>query len=177
MCSEPCALALRDQLVEAGNLTREAVASGQAQVGPDPFGNHVLVLLEDPAQPVTFSEEYLSGAVKRCGVCGSPCAAAPNLSGRELRIPTAAGEALRERVLSLMVLQLRSVAELLRFYIETIEPWPEDIEAPPTEMQAIWLDVEMAHETVARRMEDDLEVRQEFHRAVSRPDEARGGES
>ena len=174
VCSEPCALALRDRLVTAGELTREAVASGQVQVGPDPFGNHMLVLLEDPAQPVIFSGEYLSGEATRCGVCGSPCAAAPNLSGRELRIPTAAGEALRERVLGLTVLQLRSVAELLSFYVETIEPRPESNESPPTEMQAICLDVRMAHEAVARRLEDDLEARQEFHRSGSSPDKPRG---
>ena len=53
-------------------------------------------------------------------MCGSPCVAAPNLSGRELWIPTAAGEALRQRVLGLTELQLQSVAELLSFYIETI---------------------------------------------------------
>ena len=54
----------------------------------------MVALLEDPAQPVIFPGEYLSGEATRCGVCGSPCAAAPNLSGRELRIPTAAGGSL-----------------------------------------------------------------------------------
>ena len=162
VCSNTCALTLRGQLLRAGDLTRAEVESGQVEFGPDPFGNHVLVLLENPAQPVIFPEEYLSGAVTHCGVCGSPCAVPPNLSGkagrgtpptRELRTPTAAGEALRERVLSLTGLQLRSAAELLCFYVETVEPWPEDDEAPLTEIHQSWVVVQRGYEAIARRME------------------------
>ena len=162
VCSEVCALELRDRLLAAGELTREQVESGQVQVGPDLFGNYVLVLLEDPDRPALLWEGYPSGAPANCDVCGSLCESPPTLSGEEGRdSPPGSGrrcldpgeESMRERVLGLAALQLWATVELLRFYVETLDPWPEDIEAPPTELQEIWMEVQTAHETVVRRME------------------------
>ena len=174
VCSEACALELRDRLLAAGELTREQVESGQVQVGPDIFGNYVLVLLEDPSRPGLFWEGYPSGAPANCGVCGSRCKSLPALSEEEGR-ESAPGngrrsldpdeESKRERVLALVALQLRAAAELLRFYVETLDPWQQDdIQAPPTELQEIWMEVQTAHEVVVRRMEEAPATRgRDFH--------------
>lgn len=173
VCSEACALELRDQLLAAGELTREQVESDQVQVGPDPYGNYVLVLLEDPDRTALLWEGYPSGAPANCGVCGSLCKGRAALSeeggggsapGNGRRSLGAGEESKRERVLALVALQLRAAAELLRFYVETLDPWQQDIQAPPTELQEIWMEVQTAHEVVVRRMEEGPPRRElDFH--------------
>ena len=155
VCRKACAVALRDQLLESGDLTRGG-RKRQVQFGSDPFGNHVLVLLKDPIQPVIFPEEYLSGGLPHCGACGSLHAVPPNLPGGELRIPTTAGEALREGVLGLTVLQLLATAELLAFCIERSEPWSEDNEEPLTEIHESWVVVQRGYEAISRAVERGL---------------------
>ena len=55
---------------------------------------------------------------------------------------------------------------LLAFYVKMLDPWPEDIDAPPTELQEIWMEVQTAHETAVRRMQEDPAVRpRDFHGA------------
>ena len=56
-------------------------------------------------------------------------------------------------MLGLTGLQLRAAAELLRFYVETIEPWPEDDEAPLTEIHKSWLRVHPGYEAISRAVE------------------------
>ena len=176
VCSEPCALALRDRMLAAGELTLEQVERGQVQVGPDIFGSYVLVLREDPDRPALFWEGYPTGAPENCGVCGSVCKGWP-ASWEEEEAASGDGspsldsgeESKRERVLGLVALQLRSAAELLRFYVETLDPWRMDIEVPPTELQEIWMEVQTAHEVVRRRMEEAPPARgHEFHGAEGR---------
>ena len=53
-------------------------------------------------------------------------------------------------------LQLLATAELLRPYVEMLDPWPEDIEAPRTVLQKIRMELQTAHETVVLRTEADI---------------------
>lgn len=161
VCREACALELRDRLLAAGDLTFEQVESGRVQVGPDIFGNYVLVLLEDPDRTALFWEGYPSGAPANCGVCGTRCKSLPDFPeeegggsepGNGHRSLDPREESMRERVLGLVALQLRATAELLRFYVEMLDPWSEDLEAPLTELQEIWIEVQTAQDTVLRWM-------------------------
>ena len=48
---------------------------------------------------------------------------------------------------------MEGAVELLAFYIERFEPWPEDDEAPLTEIHQSWVVVQWGYEAIARRME------------------------
>ena len=62
-------------------------------------------------------------------------------------------EALKKSVLGLAEIQLEGAAELLAFYIDRFEPWPEDDVAPLTEIHQSWVVVQRGYEAIARRMD------------------------
>ena len=59
---------------------------------------------------------------------------------------------LRQRVLALAEIQMEGAAELLAFYIERFEPWPESGEEPLTEIHESWVRVQRGYEAISRRM-------------------------
>ena len=61
--------------------------------------------------------------------------------------------ALRQRVLELAEIQMEGAAELLAFYIDRFEPWPEDDQAPLTEIHESWVRVQRGYEAVSRAVE------------------------
>ena len=65
------------------------------------------------------------------------------------------GEALKKSVLGLAEIQLEGAAELLGFYIDRFEPFPEGDEEPLTELHESYLRVHRGYEAITRRMEKD----------------------
>lgn len=62
------------------------------------------------------------------------------------------GGSLRRRVLALAETQMKGAAELLAFYIERFEPWPESGQEPLTEIHESWVRVQRGYEAISRRM-------------------------
>ena len=60
---------------------------------------------------------------------------------------------LRQRFLELAEIQMEGAAELLAFYIERFEPWPEDDEEPLTEIHESWVRVQRGYEAISRAVE------------------------
>ena len=85
--------------------------------------------------------------------------------------------ALRRRVLGLAEIQMEGASELLGFYIDRFEPWPESDAEPLTEIHRISARVHRCYEAIVRRVEA-LEARtRESLRSDPGPGEERGEES